>query len=174
MGFANATYGFGYAAILVTTPQLLAASGVGQPVIAGLTAVATGVSLASFALAPILDTLISRRAWSVGLAVLGALLTTIVLLLPAKSPWLGPVLAADALALVLYNAAVGGWLGAALPKSSDTTISTWFTIGNSSGFGLGALTQFWLITHLPSGAGALMVGGADPSSIGDLASHSRR
>ena len=160
MGFANATYGFGYAAILVTTPQLLAASGVGQPVIAGLTAVATGVSLASFALAPILDTLISRRAWSVGLAVLGALLTTLVLLLPAKSPWLGPVLAADALALVLYNAAVGGWLGAALPKSSDTTISTWFTIGNSSGFGLGALTQFWLITHLPSGAGALMVGGA--------------
>jgi PAT family beta-lactamase induction signal transducer AmpG len=158
MGFANATYGFGYAAVLVTTPQLLATNGVAQPVIAGMTALATGVSLAAFALAPFLDTLISRRAWSIGLAVLGAMLTTLVLLLPARSLWLGPVLAADALALALYNAAVGGWLGAALPKSCDTTISTWFTIGNSSGFGIGALIQFWMIAHMPRGAGALMIG----------------
>ncbi len=158
MGFANSTYGFGYAAILVTTPQLLAAHGVAQPVIAGLTALALTVSLIVFAVAPILDTLISRRAWSVGLAVLAAALTMLVLILPAKSVWLGPTLTAGALALGLYNAAVGGWLGAALPKSCDATIGTWFTIGNSSGFGLGALTQFWLLSHLPTGVGALIIG----------------
>lgn len=158
MGFANSTYGFGYAAVLVTTPQLLAAHGVAQPVIAGLTALALTVSLAVFAIAPILDTLISRRAWSVGLAVLAAGLTTLLLLSPAKSVWLAPMLTAAALALGLYNAAVGGWLGAALPKGCDATIGTWFTIGNSSGFGLGALTQFWLVTHLPAGVGALIIG----------------
>ncbi len=158
MGFANSTYGFGYAAILVTTPQLLAAHGVAQPVIAGLTALALTVSLAVFAVAPILDTLISRRAWSVGLALLAAVLTTLVLLSPAKSVWLGPTLTAAALALGLYNAAVGGWLGAVLPKNCDATIGTWFTIGNSSGFGLGALTQFWLLTHLPTGVGAVIIG----------------
>jgi PAT family beta-lactamase induction signal transducer AmpG len=160
MGLANSTYGFGYAAILVTTPQLLAAHGVDQPVIAGMTALATTASLAVFALAPVLDTLISRRAWSVGFALLAAVLTTLVLMLPVKSPWLGATLAADALALVLYNAAVGGWLGAALPKSCDSTIGTWFVIGNSSGFGVGALTQFWLVTHLPAGFGAMSIGAA--------------
>jgi PAT family beta-lactamase induction signal transducer AmpG len=62
------------------------------------------------------------------------------------------------LVLSLYNSAVGGWLGAALPKSSDETIGTWFTIGNSSGFGLGALTQYWLVTHTSAGLGAALVG----------------
>jgi PAT family beta-lactamase induction signal transducer AmpG len=160
MGLTNVAYGFGYAAILVTIPQLLAAHGVAQPVIAGLTALATAVSLAVFALAPMLDTLVSRRAWSIGLAVLGAALTTLVLLLPASSPWLGASLAAAALALALYNAAVGGWLGAALPKSCNSAIGAWFIVGNAGGFGLGALTQFWLVTHMPAGVGALIIGAA--------------
>jgi MFS transporter, PAT family, beta-lactamase induction signal transducer AmpG len=160
MGFTNSVYGFGYAAILVTTPQLLAAHGVAQPAIAGMTALATAASLAVFALAPVLDTLVTRRVWSVGFALVAAILTTLVLLSPVTSPWLGATLAADALALVLYNAAVGGWLGAALPKSCDSIISTWFVIGNASGFGIGALTQFWLVAHLPAGVGALIVGGA--------------
>jgi PAT family beta-lactamase induction signal transducer AmpG len=60
--------------------------------------------------------------------------------------------------LSLYNSAVGGWLGAVLPKSSDETIGTWFTIGNASGFGLGALTQYWLVTHAPAGLGAALIG----------------
>jgi PAT family beta-lactamase induction signal transducer AmpG len=160
MGLANLTYGFGYAVVLVTVPQLLAARGVSQPEIAGVTALATAVSLAAFALAPALDTMISRRDWSFGLALVAAALTTLVLLLPVRSPWLGTTLAAAALTLSLYNAAIGGWLGAALPKSCDAVIGTWFIIGNSTGFGLGALVQFWLVAHLPVGVGALTVGGA--------------
>jgi PAT family beta-lactamase induction signal transducer AmpG len=81
-----------------------------------------------------------------------------VLLVPTTTQFLGPAIAADALVLSLYSAAVGGWLGAALPKSADETIGTWFTIGNASGFGLGALTQYWLITHTPAGLGAALVG----------------
>jgi len=158
MGFANSTYGFGYAAVLVTAPQLLASRGVAEPVIAGMTTLALSATLLVFAVAPVLDTLISRRAWSIGLGLVGATLTTLVLLLPATSHFLGAALAADALVLSLYNSAVGGWLGAVLPKSSDETIGTWFTIGNSSGFGLGALTQYWLVTHTPAGLGAALVG----------------
>ena len=158
MGFASSTYGFGYAAVLVTAPHLLASHGVAEPVIAGMTTLALSASLIVFALAPVLDTLISRRAWSIGLGLAGATLASLVLLLPATSHFLGAALAADALVLSLYNSAVGGWLGAALPKSSDETIGTWFTIGNSSGFGLGALTQYWLVTHTPAGLGAALVG----------------
>ncbi|HTW73721.1 MAG TPA: MFS transporter [Steroidobacteraceae bacterium] len=158
MGFANSTYGFGYAVVLVTAPQLLASHGVAEPVIAGMTTLALSSSLLVFAVAPVLDTLISRRAWSIGLGLAGAALTTLVMLLPATSHILGAALAADALVLSLYNSAVGGWLGAVLPKSSDETIGTWFTIGNSSGFGLGALTQYWLLTHTRAGLGAALVG----------------
>ena len=52
------------------------------------------------------------------------MLTTLVLLLPAKSPWLGATLAADALTLVLYNAAVAGWLAAALAAISRPNLIT--------------------------------------------------
>jgi PAT family beta-lactamase induction signal transducer AmpG len=158
MGFANSTYGFGYAAVLVTAPQLLASRGVAEPVIAGMTTLALSSALLVFAVAPVLDTLISRRAWSIGLGLVGATLTTLVMLVPTTSHFMGAALAADALVLSLYNSAVGGWLGAVLPKSSDEAIGTWFTIGNASGFGLGALTQYWLLTHTPAGLGAALVG----------------
>lgn len=160
MGFLNSTYGFAYAVVLVTVPQLLAKHGVGEPVIASLTAVALIVSLAVFAVAPVLDTLVSRRAWSIGLALTSSALTFLVLVLPSASRMLAPVLAADALAISLFNSAIGGWLGAALPKGSDDVIGTWFTIGNGFGFGLGAVSQFWLMSHLPNGLGAAAIAGA--------------
>jgi len=159
MGFMNSTYGFAYAVVLVTVPQLLAAKGVSEPVIASLTAIALIVSLAVFAVAPLLDTLVSRRAWSIGLALAASALTFAVLRLPSTSGLLAPVLAADALTISLFNSAIGGWFGAALPKGSDETIGTWFTIGNSFGFGLGAVSQFWLMTHLPGGLGAAAIAG---------------
>ena len=167
MGFTNALFGFAYAVVLVTIPQLLAARGVGEPVIANLTSLALIFSLAVFVVAPMLDTLISRRAWSIALALVVAGLVFALLLLPNGSWLLAPVLAMTALITQLYNSAVGGWLGAALPKGSDETIGTWFTIGNSFGFGLGAITQYWLMTHLPPplGAGAIAVATLVPLAI---------
>jgi PAT family beta-lactamase induction signal transducer AmpG len=160
MGFTNSAYGFAWAVILVTIPQLLAARGVGEPAIAGVTGLATAVALGTFVLAPVLDTLVSRRAWAIGLALAGAALTFLALAMPKDSPLLAPVLAIDGLVIGLYNAAIGGWLGAGLPKSCDATIGTWFTIGNSFGFGLGAVSQFWLMTHLPVAAGAAVCAAA--------------
>lgn len=160
MGFMNSTYGFIYAVVLVTVPQLLAAHGVAEPVIASLTALALIVSLAAFAVAPFLDTLVSRRTWSIALALAASVLTFVVLTLPTHSPLVAPVLAAEALATSLFNAAIGGWLGAALPKSSDEAIGTWFTIGNGVGFGLGAICQFWLMSHLPTPLGAATIAAA--------------
>ena len=160
MGLTNSIYGFAYAVVLVTVPQLLAARGVGEPVIANLTAVALVVSLAAFAVAPVLDTLVNRRTWSIALAIAASALTFVVLLLPTSSSMIAPALAIDALSASLFNAAIGGWLGAALPKGSDETIGTWFTIGNSFGFGLGAMSQYWLMSHLPQAVGAATIAGA--------------
>jgi PAT family beta-lactamase induction signal transducer AmpG len=160
MGFINSTYGFAYSVVLVTVPQLLAARGIAEPVIASLTALALIVSLASFVFAPVLDTMISRRSWSIALAITVAALTFLVLRLPAESPLLAPILATDALVLSLFNAAIGGWLSAALPRGSGDSIGTWFTIGNSFGFGLGAISQFWIMSHLAGPLGAATIAAA--------------
>lgn len=159
MGLSNVTYGYLYAVPLVTAPQQLAAHGMPEPAIANITALVLAVSLATFALAPVLDTSMSRRGWSVTLGLFATLLTLAVLLLPVTSPLLATGLAVMALATSLYNAAIGGWLGAALPKSCDETVGTWFSIGNGLGFSLGAMTQFWLLTHLPAPFGALVIAG---------------
>jgi PAT family beta-lactamase induction signal transducer AmpG len=158
MGLSNASYGFAYAVVLVTMPQVLAAHGVGEPTIAALTALAGLASLATFLVAPVLDTMISRRAWSVVLGVTAAVLCAVTLGMPPLSPLVAPLLMADALIFVLLNTAIGGWLGAALPKAADDMIGTWFAIGNAVGFGLGASSQFVLITGLPAPFGQLLVG----------------
>jgi PAT family beta-lactamase induction signal transducer AmpG len=167
LGFTNTTYGFLYAVVLVTIPQLLAARGVAEPIIAGLTGIATTASLATFALAPVLDTLMSRRAWTITLALTASALTFVVLAMSKASPMLAPLLAIEALAISLYNASIGGWLGAALPKSCDAAIGTWFAIGNAFGFGLGAVSQYWLMTHLPValGAGVIAIVALGPLAI---------
>jgi PAT family beta-lactamase induction signal transducer AmpG len=121
---------------------------------------ANAAALGTFAIAPVLDTLISRRAWSIGLALAAAALTFVVLAMPNASPLFAPVLAIAALVIALYNAAIGGWLGAGLPKSCDATIGTWFTIGNAFGFGLGAASQFWLMRHLPTMLGPAAIAAA--------------
>jgi len=158
MGLSNAAYGYSFAGVLVTMPQVMAAHGVGEPVIAGLVALASTASLATFVLAPVLDTMISRRAWALVLGVLVAVLTAVMLGVSPAGPLVGPLMMIDALALVMLTTALGGWLGAALPKDMDDTIGTWFTIGNAGGFGLGALSQYWLITTLPAPLGPIAVG----------------
>lgn len=156
MGLANMTYGYGYAAVLVTLPQLLAARGVAEPRIANIVAVAMAIALLTFVLAPLLDCWMSRRAWAITLALLSFGQIFFALLLPASSLWFAILLPGGALALSLYNTAIGGWLGSVLPKDCDETIGAWFNIGNSAGFGCGAQVQFWLVTHLPGGTGAAL------------------
>ena len=158
MGLSNSAYGFSYAGVLVTMPQVMAAHEVGEPEIAGLVFLSGLASLMTFAVAPILDTLVSRQAWARGLGIAVAVLTAILLGVPPTGPWVGPLMMADALALVMLTTALGGWLGAALPKDQDDTIGAWFTIGNGVGFGIGAFCQYQLITRLPAPAGQILVG----------------
>jgi PAT family beta-lactamase induction signal transducer AmpG len=158
MGLTNSAYGFSYAGVLVTMPQVLAAHGVSEPVIAGLVFLSGLASLMTFAVAPILDTLISRRAWARGLGVVVAVLTPILLGVAPTGPWVAPLMMADALALVMLTTALGGWLGAALAKDQDDTIGAWFAIGNGVGFGIGAFCQYQLITRLPAPLGQIAVG----------------
>jgi MFS transporter, PAT family, beta-lactamase induction signal transducer AmpG len=158
MGLCNGAYGFAYAVILVTTPQIMAAAGIGEPAIAAATALAGMMSLATFLVAPVLDTMISRRAWAVVLGGLAAVLSAVTLGVSPHGALIVPLLMAHALTCVMLTSALGGWLGAALPKSADDTVGTSFTVGNCVGFGLGALCQFPLVHALPAPLGQIAVG----------------
>lgn len=157
MGLTNAAYGFGYAGVLVTMPQVLAAHRVPEPVIAGMTAIAGLASLCTFAIAPILDTLVSRRVWAMGLGLGAQVLTGLLLAVSPTGPLAAPLMMIDALCLVMLTTSLGGWLGAALPKAADDTVSAWFVVGNGVGFGIGAAVQFQLLEALPAPFGALAI-----------------
>ena len=157
MGLTNSAYGFGYASVLVTMPQVLAAHHVPEPAIAGMTAVAGLASLSTFAIAPILDTLVSRRVWAMALGLAAQVLTGLLLSVSPTGPLAAPLMMIDALCLVMFMTSLGGWLGAALPKASDDTVGAWFAIGNGVGFGIGAAVQFQLLEALPAPFGALAI-----------------
>jgi len=65
MGLANLPFGFYGAVVLITVPQLLAASGVPQPTIAAITATAMIPTFCGFLLAPILDVHFNRRSYAI-------------------------------------------------------------------------------------------------------------
>ena len=92
------------------------------------------------------------------LSVLSSVLTAVLLGVSPTGPLVAPLMMVDALVLVMLTTALGGWLGAALPKDMDDTIGTWFTMGNAGAFGIGAVSQFWLITTLPAPLGPIAVG----------------
>jgi MFS transporter, PAT family, beta-lactamase induction signal transducer AmpG len=158
MGLCNGSYGFAYTVILVTMPQIMAADGIGEPAIAAATALAGMMSLATFVVAPVLDTLFSRRGWAVLLGLAAAVLSAVTLGVSPRSGLIVPLLMGDALTCVMLTSALGGWLGAALPKSVDDTVGASFAAGNGLGFGLGALCQFPLIHALPAPLGQIAVG----------------
>jgi len=159
MGLTNLAYGFAYAAILLTVPQMLRERGLDLPAINGIVSLALFTSLFAFVLAPLLDTLVSRRTWALGFLMTAAVGLFVLFNLPARSTMIGVLLPVLALCVSLFNTSMGGWLGASLPKSADKTIATWFNIGNGSGFGIGALVQFPLMHTLPAPFGALTIAG---------------
>ena len=158
MCFTNLSYGFGYAAVLLTMGQMLRERGMAQSDVSTLVSLALLASLFAFLLAPVLDTMVSRRTWATWLLVTISVGLVVLFRLPAHSPLVRVMMPLLALSLSMYTTSLGGWLGAGLPKSADKTVATWFNIANGSGFGAGALVQYPLVHSLPGVWGPLAIG----------------
>ncbi|WP_338467419.1 MFS transporter [Novosphingobium sp. ZN18A2] len=149
MGLANAPLGLNGALLLVTIPQLLAARGVPETDISTVTAIGLIPAFAVVLIAPILDVRFTRRAYAWMFGPLAAVLSTVAMFTLGNFSVLVPLVLAAQLCVALYVSALGGWLGASLPKEADGQLAVWFNIGNGAGFGIGAAVNMWFYQSLP-------------------------
>lgn len=157
MGLTNIPFG-GYGAVaLITVPQLLAARHVPEPAIAGITAAAMIPTFCSFLLAPILDVRFSRRSYALALGVATAGVTFLALSQLDNLAQLGFLLILGFLFAALFNSALGGWLSGVVVPEDASRLAAGFTIGNISGFGVGAILFITLLRAFPGPLGAALV-----------------
>lgn len=153
MGLTNLTFGAYGALVLITTPQLLAARAVPEPVIAGITAAAMIPTFAGFLIAPILDVRFSRRSYTIAFGLLSAVLAFVALESQSDLAVFGPLLVVGFLAASLFYNALGGWMGSAIASERKGIAAGAFTLGNTAGFGVGAILFITLLRALPGAAG---------------------
>lgn len=160
VGIANLPFGLFGGMMLVTLEQILASRHVPEVRIATVTSIALIPTFANIPLAPILDVGFSRRFYAVALGLAAGLLSIATLLAFNNLALLSVLVFLACLAAALFTAALGGWMGAALPKEADRELGVWFNIGNGGGFGVGALLFISLYRALPEPWGAIAIGAA--------------
>ena len=135
MGLGFAPLGVFGSVMLLTTPQLLAASHVPESQIAAVTAAGLIPGFCSFLLAPLMDWRFSRRTYAVAFTVIGAACAFAALMCVGDLAALTALLVIGNLAINLGVAAVGGWFGGLTRPDQQGALGAWFTVFNITGFG---------------------------------------
>jgi PAT family beta-lactamase induction signal transducer AmpG len=157
LGMANLPFGIFGAVMLITVPQLLAARGVSEPQIAAVTAFALIPGFCAFVLSPVLDVRFSRRAYALFFALCMAICSFAALVDTTDLAMLRVLLFVGFIAGVLFNGALGGWLGSVIGDDSDSAMGAWFTVANIGGFGVMAVLAILLLRDLPAPLGAALL-----------------
>jgi len=158
MGFGNLPIGLSGAVTLVTVPQLMSAQGSPESAIATVTTVALIAGFVNFLLAPVLDWRLSRRTYAIIMALLGGILSFVLLLQTRDLELLAVLVLFQSLAAYLNQAAVGGWLSSVASPEQKNALGAWLQAANVAAFGVGAALAILLIRNLPPGLGAGAVG----------------
>jgi len=137
MGLSNATFGLVGGFIVLPLPQILAAEGVSEAKIAAVSAACLSPGFWVFLLGPLLDIRFSRRFYAATLAVLSGLGLAFAVMMKANLLLFEAAVMISYAAAVLSSNALGGWLGAILPKVAETEGAT----SNHEAVWLGAWTQ---------------------------------
>jgi len=157
MGLTNAPFGFtgGFCAVIV--PQLLAAQGIPAGHVAAIAAAILSPGFWIFAISPMLDAWLSRRTYAL---IFGSFTAVAIALsvINAGSPGLvEAIMIPGFAAAMLYQGAVGGWMGSLIEKQDDSRLGVWFAVSNLGAGGLMMVLAGQLITRLtPVQAGVLM------------------
>lgn len=159
LGLTNLPIGITGAVGLLIAPEVLAARHVPETVIANVTALGLAGSFSFFLVAPVLDVQFSRRTYAIIMSLAATVLTFAAVLSFASVGLLGLWLFLAMLASQLNQAAVGGWFGTILPKESDAPLGAWFTVANTTGFGISSIIGIELIHNGPLWTAAVVLAG---------------
>lgn len=157
MGLCNLPFGLFGAGLFVAIPQLLTARGISASVTTGITAVAIIPGFCAFLISPLLDVFVSRRFYAVLFCVVQAVCLFASLFLTDRLVPLTILLFVGFFASVLFNSALGGWLGSITPPEAESSLGAWFAIANFAGFGTTAMIALPLLRSLPYTLGAIIL-----------------
>jgi len=157
MGLTNTPFGLtgGFCAVII--PQLLAAHGIPAGHVAAIASAILSPGFWIFAVSPMLDAWFSRRTYALifGSFTAAAIALTVV---NAGRPGLVEAIMIPGFAsAMLYQGAVGGWMGSLIDKQEDGRLGVWFAVANLGAGGLMMVLAGQLITRLtPTLAGIIM------------------
>jgi PAT family beta-lactamase induction signal transducer AmpG len=129
-----------------------------------LVAAAFGPHAIKFLWAPVVDTMLTKKAWyliALAMVVLGTILSAAVPIDAARLPLLTTVVVASQIGLTLMGMACESFLAHSVPLADKGRAAGWYQAGGAFGSGCGGGAALWLSQRLPAGwmVGAV-VGGA--------------
>jgi PAT family beta-lactamase induction signal transducer AmpG len=157
MGLTNAPFGLtgGFCAVII--PELLAAHGIPAGHVAAIAAAILSPGFWIFAVSPMLDAWLSRRTYALIFGTLTAIAVAFTVAHPGRPALVEAVMIPGFAAAMLYQGAVGGWMGSLINKQEDSRLGIWFSVSNLGAGGLMMVLAGELISRLtPAQAGTLM------------------
>ncbi len=149
MGLTDLPYGMVATFIVITVPQILAAQGIPGGHIAAITAAVITPTWWGFLFAPVLDVRFRRRTYALALGFVAATATAYIAF-DHRNLLMVEIAAFIAVAaIVLYQGAVGGWMGSLIEKEQDSLLSSWFIAACIAAGGVMAMTGEPVILHWP-------------------------
>jgi PAT family beta-lactamase induction signal transducer AmpG len=157
MGLTNAPFGLtgGFCAVVI--PELLAAHGIPAGHVAAIAAAILSPGFWIFAISPMLDAWFSRRTYALIFGSLTAITVAVTVAHPDRPGLVEAVMLPGFAAAMLYQGAVGGWMGSLIDKKEDGRLGIWFAVSNLGAGGLMMILAGQLVSRLtPTLAGMLM------------------
>ena len=157
MGLTNAPFGLtgGFCAVIV--PQLLAAHGISAGHVAAIASAILSPGFWIFMVSPMLDAWISRRTYALIFGSFTAVAVVLTVMNADRPGLVEAIMIPGFAAAMLYQGAVGGWMGSLIDKKEDGRLGVWFAVANLGAGGLMMVLAGQLITRIaPLLAGILM------------------
>ncbi|MGB6690925.1 MAG: MFS transporter [Terracidiphilus sp.] len=136
MGLTNLPFGLTAGFCLVPVPEMLAAQGISGGQIAAITSGILSPAFWAFAFSPMLDVRLSRRSYALLFGTLAAISVAFTVLHHERPALVEAVMIAGVVFAMMYQGAVGGWMGSLIDRSQDGKLGTWFAVATTGAYGL--------------------------------------
>jgi len=158
LGLTNAPFGLtgGFCAVIV--PQLLAAHGIPAGHVAAIASAILSPGFWIFAASPMLDAWLSRRTYALIFGSFTAIAIALTVSNANRPGIVEAVMVPGFAAAMLYQGAVGGWMGSLIDKQEDSRLGIWFSVSNLGAGGLMMVLAGQLITRLEPWLAGVLIG----------------
>lgn len=172
VGLALFPFGLVVGFTITALPFLLTNLHIPLDRVAGVSATVMSPTFWGFLLQPLMDTGLTRRAYSWLTASVAAvcLCLGLVLLSPVHLGLATALLLIAELSIVLFSGALSGWIAEFTPDSRRGSVSGWMNVANLGGGALGSLAVMSLVPHVPVwwlglGLAVMIVAGTSPTIL---------